>query len=248
MGRRLGAAVSTLVVGLVGFGWTFAAPAANAACHAFTVKADPAQPTEGGTMTVTVSRDGAVNPSQVDVETVDGTAKAGEDYTALKKTVSFTTDLSQTFPVPTTDDKTVEGNETFKVHLSNPAGCQINTNYSVGPDATVTIIDNDSAAPTTASTAAPTTAPVTTVRTATTATTAKTTVTTIAATTTEPPTSSTEPPVSSTTAATELAAHPAPKKGGGSGGAIAAAIVAILVVGGAGGGWFWRSRSRRAAS
>lgn len=251
MARRLGGAIGVMAIVLVGFGWTVGAPGALAACHAFAVSVNPAQSAEGTTVTVTVSRDGAVNPSQIDVATVDGTAKGGEDYTPLKKTVSFTTDLSQTFPVPLTDDSAVEGSETFKVHLSNPGGCQINTNYSVGPDANVTILDNDTAAPTTASTAAPTTAAPTTARPATTvrtATTAQAAATTVASTTTPAPTSSTastEPTSSSTTGGTELATQPAAKKGGGSAGAVIAALAALLVVGGAGAGLFFRSRRVR---
>ena len=141
------------------------APSAEAACHAFTVGVEPAQVAEGGKVTVTVTRDAAVNPSQVDVSSVDVTAKGGEDYPAQKRTVSFTTDTRQSFEIPITDDPASEGDETFKLHLSNPGGCAVNPNFSVGPDATVTIQQSDgsgtTAAPATtvASTAAPASQP-----------------------------------------------------------------------------------------
>ena len=239
MARRF-AAVVVAIIGIVGLSWTVAAPPALAACHAFTVKVDPTQPTEGGTISVTVSRDGAVNPSQIDVATVDGTAKAGQDYTALKRTVSFTTELSQTFFVPITDDTTVESNETFRVHLSNPGGCQINTRYSIGPDASVTILDDDTAATTT-----PTSSTTTTLRPRTTTSTASTTTSTTA----PPPTSttaSTEPPSPTTTAA-GLAA-PASKKDDGSGGRRLTTLVVVLALSAVAGALVFWARRRGALS
>lgn len=133
---------------------------ASAACHAFEVSADPATVAEGGVVQVTVTRDGAVGTSQIDVETVDGSARGGADYTAVsRRTIAFTNETSQTFPVQTSDDGGQEGAETFKLHLSNPGGCTVNPNFDVGPDATVTISANDDpGAPQTTATAAPTTA------------------------------------------------------------------------------------------
>lgn len=120
---------------------------AVAACHAFEVTVEPASVAEGTVVQVTVSRDGAVGASQIDVETVDGTARGGADYTAVsRRTISFTNETSQTFPVQTTDDSEREPAESFRVHLSNPGGCTVNPNFSVGPDATVTIAANDDAA------------------------------------------------------------------------------------------------------
>jgi hypothetical protein len=129
------------------------APPAQAACHHFSVKATPATVPEGATVNVTVSRDGAVGPSNIDVSTVDGTAKAGSDYTALRQTVKFTTETSQTFEVKTIDDNQQEPAETFRVHLANPGGCTVNPNFVVDPDAVVTIDDNDKT-PATATTVA----------------------------------------------------------------------------------------------
>lgn len=116
-----------------------------AACHAFTVEADPATLTEGGEVTVTVSRDAAVDPSQIDVSTVDGTARSGRDYARLRRTVSFTDETEQTFTIATRDDDSDESAERFRVHLSNPGGCAANPSFVVGPDAQVIVRDNDAA-------------------------------------------------------------------------------------------------------
>lgn len=112
---------------------------ARAGCHSFTVTVSPDKVPEGGTVTVTVERDGAFAVSQIDVSTVDDTATAPEDYEALEETVSFTTGTDQQFSIPIADDGAAEGPETFRVRLSNPGGCEINPNFRVGPDAVVTI-------------------------------------------------------------------------------------------------------------
>lgn len=154
--RRLRALLVALaVVGAL----LMAAPRALAACHAFTVSANPAEVAEGGKVTVTVSRDAGLNPSQVDVSSVDVTATAGEDYPAVKRTISFATETQQSFELAVTDDSAAEGDETFKLHLSNPGGCAINPNFQLGPDATVTIPHNDASGTTPPPTAAPTTRP-----------------------------------------------------------------------------------------
>jgi hypothetical protein len=120
---------------------------AVAACHSFTVEVSPATVREGGEVTVTVRRDAAVDPSQIDVSTVDGTARARRDYTPLRRTVSFTTETEQTFTISTGDDSSDERAERFRVHLSNPGGCAANPSFVVGPDAQVMIRDNDAAPP-----------------------------------------------------------------------------------------------------
>jgi hypothetical protein len=120
---------------------------AVAACHSFTVEVSPATVREGGEVNVTVRRDAAVDPSQIDVSTVDGTARARRDYTPLRRTVSFTTETEQTFTISTRDDTSDERGERFRVHLSNPGGCAANPSFVVGPDAQVMIRDNDTAPP-----------------------------------------------------------------------------------------------------
>lgn len=220
------------------------APPAGAACHAFTVTSEPSSVAEGSVVTITVSRDGAVGPSSVDVETIDETAQAGPDYTGIaRRTVSFSNDTEQSFDVQTADDTEPEQAESFRLHLSNPSGCAVNPNYVVGPDATVTIVDNDVA--TTTSTPPPA-APATTSRPASTG--AGATSTTTATSTTGSSSSST-----STSATTERV----PVDGSGSalpdtedddsGGSAWAVVAGVAAAGalGAAGAVIWR---RRAAS
>jgi hypothetical protein len=121
-----------------------AAAPALASCHAFSVSASPSSVTEGGKVTVTVTRDGDVAPSNIDLTTVNRTAKAGTDYKALSTHVEFTSGTEQTFTVSTINDSVHESTETFALHLSNPGGC-FGSGYVVGDDAIVTIIDNDQA-------------------------------------------------------------------------------------------------------
>ena len=75
----------------------------------------------------------------VDFETVDGTAKAGSDYTAASGTLTFTAgQLVQTISVPTLDDTVPELEEGFTVVLSNPSGARLEDDTGEG-----TITDND---------------------------------------------------------------------------------------------------------
>ena len=80
----------------------------------------------------------------VDYATSDGTATAGDDYTAVSATtLTFAAETtSQTFTVPILEDDLDEGDETFTVTLSNA----INATLSGGEttlEATGTIIDED---------------------------------------------------------------------------------------------------------
>src|SRR5437016_10728438 len=70
---------------------------ALAACHHFTVTAIPTSVAEGAKVVVTVSRDGNVAPSKIDLSTVDETAKAGTDYVGIHQTVSFTSEVQKQF-------------------------------------------------------------------------------------------------------------------------------------------------------
>ncbi|MGH9185966.1 MAG: Calx-beta domain-containing protein [Acidimicrobiales bacterium] len=135
----LGAPLIMAVVVVLGF-----PPPAMAGCHAFTVAVSPGRVVEGGTVMVIVRRDAGLAPSQVDIETVAETAQAGADFVELRQTVFFGFGpTEQSLSVPTTDDDSPEGSETFRLHLSNPAGCAVNPNLTVGPDSTATIDDND---------------------------------------------------------------------------------------------------------
>jgi hypothetical protein len=210
-----------------------AGPAA-AACHHFTVSASPNPVAEGSALTVTVSRDANLAPSHVDLSTIDETAKAGQDYQPLGRTVSFTNDTKQSFPVSIISHATSEPVRTFRLHLSNPGGCAINPNFVLDPDVRVTIQANG--VPATSAATAPKPS----------ATTAGTRATspraTSAAATTAPTTTSTSSPepttTGSSTSSTSLAgqAQRATKHGGGSGG-VAVALAALAALALAGGGF-----------
>ena len=128
---------------------------ALAACHHFTVKASPTSVPEGGKVTITVSRDGNLAPSNVEVSTVDETAKGGQDYQPLHKTFSFTNETQQTDTVQTLNDQQPGADKTFRLHLSNPGGCAVNPNYVLDPDARVTVQEATVAAATSAAATAP---------------------------------------------------------------------------------------------
>jgi len=91
--------------------------------------------------TVTVRLTGISHQTfTVDYSTNDGTAKAGEDYTAVNGTLTFNAGESQkTITIPINNDSNYEGNETLTLNLSNPiSGAVLGTST-----ATITIIDND---------------------------------------------------------------------------------------------------------
>ena len=75
----------------------------------------------------------------VDYATSDGTAVAGEDYTATSGTLAFAPgETAKTVSVPVLDDAVDEGRETFTLRLSNADGARI-----VDGEATGTIINSD---------------------------------------------------------------------------------------------------------
>jgi hypothetical protein len=203
---------------------------AHAACHRFRFDQDAYSVKENaGSVTITVSRDNGFAPSSIQYNTVDGTAKAGQDYTAKSGTLSYSTEISMSFSVPITNDTKDEPNETFQVRLHDPSGCAPNPNFDVDGPSTVTIQDDDAApqpTPTGTSTSSPAASP--------------TQGTSPPATPTQSPSASPSPAAIQTSpgpSVTETAAPPlaqAPSGGGGglSGGAIGA-IVAAVVVGGA---------------
>jgi len=88
-----------------------------------------------------VTRDDDGNfPVSVDFATSNWNATNGLDYTATNGTLTFAAgEKVQTFAVPILNDGLREGNESFRVTLSNP------TNQVLGSQnlATVTIMDND---------------------------------------------------------------------------------------------------------
>jgi len=92
--------------------------------------------------TVSVARSGgAQGAATVDYDTSDGTAKAGQDYTAVGGTLNWSHGdaADKTFNVPILDDIQFEGNETVGLELSNAGGATLGSPAA----ATLTINDND---------------------------------------------------------------------------------------------------------
>ncbi len=84
---------------------------------------------------------GASGPVSVTYATVDGSAVAGEDYTATTGQLDFPSGvISRTIRIPLLDDSVVEGDETFTVALSQPTGGAL-----IGFPATteITLVDDD---------------------------------------------------------------------------------------------------------
>ena len=90
--------------------------------------------TEGGTMTFTVSLSRApAAPISVDYRTGDGTAAAGEDYTAASGTVTFLpTQRTKTVSVALLDDGESEDDETFTLTLSSPSTGRLSDAQATG--------------------------------------------------------------------------------------------------------------------
>ena len=87
---------------------------------------------------VTLSRP-ASGTVTVDYATADGTATAGEDYTATTGTLTFSSgEQTKTISVPLIDDAIDEGQETFTLTLSNASRARI-----LDGEATGTIINSD---------------------------------------------------------------------------------------------------------
>jgi hypothetical protein len=154
VGLILGAAGTALFVGATG------AAGGSTTCQSFTVSAVPNPVQEGGSTTVSVSRIGTGSTS-IDVDSINGTATAGSDFERVDRTIRFTTQTSQSFKVAIRADDDAEGNEQFRLHLSNVQGCG-NQRFNIGPDEIVRIVDGQvqgSPPPTTRPTSAPTSRP-----------------------------------------------------------------------------------------
>ena len=79
----------------------------------------------GGTAVITVSRfNGSAGEARVNYATSDGTATAGQDYTATSGTLIFPagSTTAQTFSIPITNDALDEPTETVNLTLSSPTG------------------------------------------------------------------------------------------------------------------------------
>ncbi len=94
-----------------------------------------------GNATISVIRSDAATATSVNYATSNGTATAGQDYTATSGTLTFGIgENSKTVNVPITNDTAVESNETFSLALSSPTG-----GFGIGTVGTMvlTINDND---------------------------------------------------------------------------------------------------------
>ena len=96
----------------------------------------------GGTIQLTVTRmGGSAGTVTVQCATINGTATAGADFTSIASNLSFAPgETSKSFVVTINDDVLLEGDETFRVVLSNPQGDAI---LGTSTNAVVTIIDNE---------------------------------------------------------------------------------------------------------
>lgn len=141
--RRFGAATVYLLVcvSIIGL-----APAALAACHRFTLEVSPTTVEAGDTVEVTVTRDAARADSSIRVTASGGTAQPGTDFSPLDEQINFTgPDTEESFEIDVDSDAS---GGTFTVGLSEPAGCEVNPNFQVASEQTVTIeAGDDPAAP-----------------------------------------------------------------------------------------------------
>ena len=81
----------------------------------------------------------ASGPVTVDYRTMDGSAKAGEDYDAASGTLTFAAgETSQSVRVTVRDDEHDEGEETLALRLSNPSGAWMSDREGTG-----TIVNRD---------------------------------------------------------------------------------------------------------
>lgn len=79
-----------------------------------------------GTLTINVRRSGGLTGAlTVEYATIDGTAVAGQDYTANSGTLTFAAgETSKTIQIPITNDTTTESLETFTVVLRNTSNLE----------------------------------------------------------------------------------------------------------------------------
>ena len=85
---------------------------------------------------ISVTRSGGnAGPATVAYSTADGSATAGEDYTATSGVLTFGfNEVKKTFNVPVLADSVIEGTETVRLTLSNPTG-----GLTVGPQSSAVL-------------------------------------------------------------------------------------------------------------
>lgn len=89
---------------------------------------------EPGTLTFTVTlSEESTDTITVQYATADGTATAGEDYTAASGTLTFApSDLTKPILITVLDDIATEGDETFTVTLTTPINATIAQSTGTG--------------------------------------------------------------------------------------------------------------------
>ncbi|MET0065253.1 MAG: Calx-beta domain-containing protein [Candidatus Thiodiazotropha sp.] len=97
---------------------------------------------DGGSATLSITRTGGTSGAvSVAYATADGTAVAGDDYTAASGTLSLASGVaSASFTVSLIDDSAYEGDETVALSLSQPTGGAV---LGDNASATLTIEDDD---------------------------------------------------------------------------------------------------------
>ena len=112
--------------------WTIPGPSGDSS--SLSVADAEATEEEDSTMAFVVTLDPAASDTvTVDYATSDGSAEAGNDYTATSGTLSFSAgETRKTISVAISDDTDNEGDETFTVTLSNAAGADLGTQAATG--------------------------------------------------------------------------------------------------------------------
>ncbi|MBA2647131.1 MAG: S8 family serine peptidase [Pyrinomonadaceae bacterium] len=101
-------------------------------------------PENQGSVAVSIVRTGSMTDTQsVDYATINGTAVAGEDYTAVSGTLTFNGgETVKTITIPIINDAVLEPSETFHLTLGNPTN---NSELGVPSTKMLQILDNDQA-------------------------------------------------------------------------------------------------------
>jgi glucose/arabinose dehydrogenase len=94
-----------------------------------------------GKIDVTLTRSNKSAAASIDFATIDGTAKAGSDYTSQSGTVNFAAGQEKkTITLALIDDGVAENDETFSLNFTNPVGLSL-----LSPSLTLKITDDDTA-------------------------------------------------------------------------------------------------------
>ena len=112
--------------------WTIPGPSGDSS--SLSVADAEATEEEDSTLDFVVTLDPAASDTvTVEYATSDGTAAAGEDYTATSGTLTFSAGTtSKTISVSISDDSENESDETFTVTLSNASGADLGTSSATG--------------------------------------------------------------------------------------------------------------------